>query len=100
MLFVSDKAQHTDKALLNYYPVAVKTNFLPCMSAEPKRKRTASSFKKDWLDETVITATPTSHDDQRVYLRDVFVYDENENTITCLYCHDAMVSGEFSSGKK
>ena len=66
------------------------------MSAEPKRKRTASSFKKDWLDETVITATPTSHDDQR----DVFVYDENEGTITCLCCHDAMVSGEFSSGKK
>ena len=25
--------------------------------------------------------------------------DENEG-ITCLYCHDAMVSGEFSSGKK
>ena len=70
------------------------------MSAEPKRKKTASSFKKDWLVETVITATSTSHDDQRVYLRDVFVYDENEGTITCLYCHDAMVSGEFSSGKK
>ena len=70
------------------------------MSAEPKRKRTASAFKKDWLDETVRTATPTSHDDQRVHLRDVFVYDKNEDTITCLYCHDAMFSGEFSSGKK
>ena len=44
-------------------------------------------------------ATPTSLDDQRVYLRYVFVYDENQS-ITCLYCHDAMVSGEFSSGKK
>ena len=70
------------------------------MSAEPKRKRTASSLKKDWLDEIVITATPTSHNNQRVYLRDVFVYDENEGTITCVYCHDAMVSSEFSSGKK
>ena len=69
------------------------------MLAEPKRRRTANSFKKDWLDETVITATPTSHDDQRVYLRDVFVYDENEG-IKCIYCHDTMVSGEFSSGKK
>ena len=69
------------------------------MSAEPKRKRTASLFKKDRLDETVITATPTSHDYQRVYLRDVFVYDENEGTITCLYCHDAMVSGEVQVAK-
>ena len=70
------------------------------MSAKPKRKRTASSFKQDRLDETVITATPTSHDDQRLYFRDVFVCDENEGIITCVYCHDAMVSGEFSSGKK
>ena len=69
------------------------------MLAEPKRRRTANSFKKDWLDETVITATTTSPDDQRVYLRDVFVYDENEG-IKCVYCHDTMVSGEFSSGKK
>ena len=69
------------------------------MLAEPKRRRTANSFKKSWLDETEIMATPTSHDDQRVYLRDVFVYNENEG-ITCLYCHDAMVFGEFSSGKK
>jgi len=61
------------------------------MSAEPKCRRTASSFKTDWLDETVMAATPTSHDDQRVYLRDVFVYDENEG-VTCFYCHDAMVS--------
>ena len=39
------------------------------MSAEPKRRRAANCFKKDWLDETVITTTPTSHNDQRVYLR-------------------------------
>ena len=45
------------------------------------------------------TATPTSQDDQRVYLRDEFLYDENEG-ITCLYCHEAMVFEEFSSGKK
>ena len=69
------------------------------MSAEPKCRRTANSFKKDWLDETVITAIPTSYSDQRLHLRDVFVYDENEG-ITCLFCRDAMVSGEFSSGKK
>ena len=69
------------------------------MSAEPKRRRIANSFKKDWLDETVITAITTSHDDQRAYLRDIFVYDENEG-ITCLYCHNAMVFGEFSSEKK
>ena len=47
----------------------------------------------------MITVTPTSHDDQCVYLRDVYVYNENEG-ITCLHCHDAMVSREFSSGKK
>jgi len=69
------------------------------MSAEPKRRRTASSFKTDWLDETVMAATPTSHDDQRVYLRDVFVYDENEG-VTSLCCNDAMVSGEFQVEKK
>ena len=69
------------------------------MSAEPKRRRTANFFKKGFLDETVITATPTSHDDQRIYLRDVFVYNENEG-IKCIYCHATMVSGEFLSGKK
>ena len=40
----------------------------------------------------MITATPKSHDDQRVYLRNVFVYDENEG-ITCLYCHDSSFIG-------
>ena len=69
------------------------------MSAELKRRRTANSFKENWLDETMITATPASHDDQHVYLLDVFVYDENKS-FRCLYCHDDMVSGEFSSGKK
>ena len=43
-----------------------------------------------------MAATPTSRD-KRVYLCDV--YDENKG-ITCLYCHDAMISGEFLSGKK
>jgi len=52
------------------------------MWAEPKRRRTASSFKRDWLDETVMAATLTSHDDRRLYFRDVFVYDENEG-VTC-----------------
>jgi len=45
------------------------------MSAEPKRRRTASSFKTDLLDETVMAAAPTSRDDQRLYLRKLSTAD-------------------------
>ena len=33
-----------------------------------------------------------------VIYKGVYVYHENKG-IRCLYCHDAMVSGEFSSEK-
>ena len=49
------------------------------MSAEPKSRKISSSFKTDSLNETAVSATPTCHDDQHVYLCDIYVYDENKS---------------------
>ena len=74
------------------------------MSKETKninsvRKKTASSFKMEWLHFIVETATPISHKLINVQLKDIFLYN-SDSGIKCKYCVDAKSSGDFVSGKK
>src|SRR5215469_17179318 len=73
------------------------------MSKETKninsvRKKTASSFKMEWLHFIVETATPISHKLINVQLKDIFCIILSG--IKCKYCVDAKSSGDFVSGKK
>ena len=65
-----------------------------------KRKRAATVFKSEWLDEVVKTEAPDSRNAKpvRVQLSEIFTYGE-ENGIVCCYCRDAKATGDFTTRK-
>ena len=65
-----------------------------------KRKRAATAFKSEWLDEVVETETPDSRNAKpmRVQLSELLTYGK-ENCVVCWYCRGAKATGDFTSGK-
>ena len=63
-----------------------------------KRKRTASCFKNEWLDEVVTTSTPKAHELINIQLREIFTYDAATGVV-CIYCRDAKIAGDFANGR-
>ena len=68
------------------------------LSKFQKRKKSSTSFKDEWLNETVETDTPNSRNTMNVKLCKIFTYVENVGVV-CMFCRDAKEPGEFLSGK-
>ena len=63
-----------------------------------KRKRTASCFKNEWLDEIVTTSTPKAHELINIQLREIFTYDAATGVV-CIYCRDGRLLGILLMGR-
>jgi len=63
-----------------------------------KRKRTADCFKKKWLTESELTATPNNNDPIQTKLGDIFMYNEDEGVIY-VYYKKMNAKVDFATGK-